>query len=281
MMTCSTPGPNRGRTRHIEETACGPQSSGTLEEHEERYVAARLAEWVLEGTQDSRQRQRPRRSPGVRDCHDHRRGDRVRDRRGTEAMAREGQRIADSGLRDAAEVLQPAKLSFPLRGPAGRNWRRRQDSIGHPPRNLRCWGLTMTEFTLRLSNPITQQVHFRCPFLLDGRGPSSFEGPYVALARPGRSGKKISTSSASPCLSLLPTERLRAAAEDQTGRSAPSRSRFRSQIQDRGWRYRVNWPASWAFSLATNGRSTSTELDHPRGLQGHSLCQLRRDESCS
>lgn len=39
-------------TRRIVETACGPRSSSTLEEHEERYVAARVAEWVLEGTQD-------------------------------------------------------------------------------------------------------------------------------------------------------------------------------------------------------------------------------------
>lgn len=35
-------------TRRIVEAACGPLANGTLEEHEERYVAASVAEWVLE-----------------------------------------------------------------------------------------------------------------------------------------------------------------------------------------------------------------------------------------
>jgi hypothetical protein len=35
-------------TCRIVEAACGPLANGTLEEHEERYVAASVAEWVLE-----------------------------------------------------------------------------------------------------------------------------------------------------------------------------------------------------------------------------------------
>ncbi len=35
-------------TRRIVEAACGPLANGTLEDHEERYVAASVAEWVLE-----------------------------------------------------------------------------------------------------------------------------------------------------------------------------------------------------------------------------------------
>jgi hypothetical protein len=38
-------------TRRLVEAACGPLSNGTLEEHEERYVAASVAEWVLEQTE--------------------------------------------------------------------------------------------------------------------------------------------------------------------------------------------------------------------------------------
>lgn len=35
-------------TRRIVDAACGPLANGSLEEHEERYVAASVAEWVLE-----------------------------------------------------------------------------------------------------------------------------------------------------------------------------------------------------------------------------------------
>jgi hypothetical protein len=35
-------------TIRIVEVACGPLGNGTLEEHEERYIAASVAEWVLE-----------------------------------------------------------------------------------------------------------------------------------------------------------------------------------------------------------------------------------------
>lgn len=38
-------------TRRLVEAACGPLSNGTLEEHEERYVAASVAEWVLQQTE--------------------------------------------------------------------------------------------------------------------------------------------------------------------------------------------------------------------------------------
>ena len=91
-------------TRRIVDAACGPLANGTLEDHEERYVAASVAEWVLEQSERGS-------SPSPEDIVRYSIATVVAEVLATEINEAQSQRseavaaVAESELIEAAEIL--------------------------------------------------------------------------------------------------------------------------------------------------------------------------------
>lgn len=91
-------------TRRIVDAACGPLANGTLEDHEERYVAASVAEWVLEQAESGS-------PPSPEDIARHSIATIVAEVLATEINEAQNQRpeavaaVAETELFEAAEIL--------------------------------------------------------------------------------------------------------------------------------------------------------------------------------